>query len=218
MIFPLAITASLLVTLLFDATGLIPQDFSQDGHPFTDFISRPDHFTAIVAAVMVNAWIAANFSYDAARAIQLSATQRANNPAVPISQPSAFFETGSGVCVDLARFGVETLRRVAPASHPRYLMLELEPVQIRGNTLRLHWLVSFRRDGKLFFFADSKRPGLIAGPYDDVQAFVADYAADGRNGKQAGDRGVVMAFREAETYEKPRRARAATRRPAPAAP
>lgn len=157
----------------------------------------------------VNAWIAANFSYDAARAIQLSATQRANNPAVPISQPSAFFETGSGVCVDLARFGVETLRRVAPASHPRYLMLELEPVQIRGNTLRLHWLVSFQRDGKLFFFADSKRPGLIAGPYDDVQAFVADYAADGRR---------VMAFREAETYEKPRRAQAATRRPAPAAP
>jgi hypothetical protein len=157
----------------------------------------------------INAWIAANFSYDTARAIQLSAGQRANNPAVPIYAPSAFFETGSGVCVDLARFGVETLRRVAPESHPRYLMLELEPVQIRGNTLRLHWLASFRRDGKLFFFADSKRPGLIAGPYDDVQAFVADYAADGRR---------VVAFREAETYEKPRRARAATRRPAPAAP
>jgi uncharacterized hydrophobic protein (TIGR00271 family) len=49
--FPVAIAASLLVTLLFDATGLIPDDFSQDGHPFTDFISRPDHFTAIVAAL-----------------------------------------------------------------------------------------------------------------------------------------------------------------------
>ena len=49
--FPLAIAASFLVTLLFDATGLIPEDFSQDGHPFTDFISRPDHFTAIVAAL-----------------------------------------------------------------------------------------------------------------------------------------------------------------------
>jgi hypothetical protein len=157
----------------------------------------------------VNAWIAANFSYDAARAMQLSATQRATNPVVPIYEPSAFFETGSGVCVDLARFGVETLRRIAPDSHPRYLMLELEPLQVRGNTRRLHWLVSFRRDDKLFFFADSKRPGHIAGPYDDVQAFVADYATDGRR---------VMGFREVETYEKPRRARAATRRPAPAAP
>jgi hypothetical protein len=157
----------------------------------------------------VNAWIAANFSYDAARAIRLSATQRANDPAVAIFEPSAFFETGSGVCVDLARFGVETLRRVAPESNPRYLMLELEPVHIRGNTLRRHWLVSFRRDGKLFFFADSTRPGLIAGPYDDVAAFVTDYAADGRR---------VVSFREAETHEKPRRARAVTRRPAPAAP
>jgi uncharacterized hydrophobic protein (TIGR00271 family) len=49
--FPLAIAASVLVTLIYDATGLIPDDFSQDGHPFTDFISRPDHFTAIVAAL-----------------------------------------------------------------------------------------------------------------------------------------------------------------------
>ena len=49
--FPLAIAASFLVTLIYEATGLIPDDFSQDGHPFTDFISRPDHFTAIVAAL-----------------------------------------------------------------------------------------------------------------------------------------------------------------------
>ena len=32
-------------------TGLIPDDFSQDGHPFTDFISKPDHFSVIVAAL-----------------------------------------------------------------------------------------------------------------------------------------------------------------------
>jgi uncharacterized hydrophobic protein (TIGR00271 family) len=49
--FPLAITASLLFTLLLDATGLIPSDFAQEDHPFTDFISRPDEFTAIVAAL-----------------------------------------------------------------------------------------------------------------------------------------------------------------------
>jgi hypothetical protein len=190
----LAFTMAVVVSV---AVGVLHAETAYD-HAVTTWTSPEE----------VNAWIAANFSYDAARAIQLSATQRANDP-VPVSEPSAFFETGSGVCVDLARFAVETLRRVASESHPRYLMLELEPVQICGNTLRLHWLASFRRDGKLFFFADSKRPGLIAGPYDDVHAFVADYAADGRR---------VVAFREAETYEKPRRARAATRRPAPAAP
>jgi len=157
----------------------------------------------------VNAWIAASFSYDRDRAIQLSATQREKDGTIAIHEPSAFFETGSGVCVDLARFGVETLRRVAPQSEPRYLMLVLEPAQIRGNTLRLHWLVSFRRDGKLYFFADSKRPGDIVGPYDDTQAFVASYAYDGRK---------VISFREVETYEKTRRTPAVMRHRALATP
>jgi uncharacterized hydrophobic protein (TIGR00271 family) len=49
--FPLAIAASFLATLLFDATDLIPEGFSQENHPFTRFISEPDHFTAIVAAL-----------------------------------------------------------------------------------------------------------------------------------------------------------------------
>jgi uncharacterized hydrophobic protein (TIGR00271 family) len=49
--FPLAIVASFAATVVFDATGLIPDDFSQENHPFTRFISEPDHFTAIVAAL-----------------------------------------------------------------------------------------------------------------------------------------------------------------------
>jgi uncharacterized hydrophobic protein (TIGR00271 family) len=48
--FPVAISASLFATLLFDALGLIPGNFSQENHPFTRFIAEPDHFTAIVAA------------------------------------------------------------------------------------------------------------------------------------------------------------------------
>jgi hypothetical protein len=176
----------------------------------------PDAETAYDRAVQtwktaedVNAWVAASFSYDVDRAVQLSATQRQKNGTIAIHEPAPFFETGSGVCVDLARFGVETLRRVAPQSEPRYVMLELEPAQIRGSTLRLHWLVSFRRDDKLYFFADSKRPGHIAGPYDDTQAFVASYAYDGRR---------VISFREVETYEKTRRSGAVMRHRAPAAP
>jgi uncharacterized hydrophobic protein (TIGR00271 family) len=49
--FPLAITASFLLTLFLDAIGEIPSNFSQDDHPFTQFISNPDHFSVIVAAL-----------------------------------------------------------------------------------------------------------------------------------------------------------------------
>ena len=49
--FPVAITASFLFTLILDATGLIPSDFAQEDHPFTEFISEPGHFTVIVAAL-----------------------------------------------------------------------------------------------------------------------------------------------------------------------
>jgi uncharacterized hydrophobic protein (TIGR00271 family) len=49
--FPLAITASFLMTLLIDLANLVPEDFSQHNHPFTDFIAKPDEFTAIVAVL-----------------------------------------------------------------------------------------------------------------------------------------------------------------------
>ena len=49
--FPAAITASFLLTLFLDAMSLIPDAFSQEDHPFTQFISRPDGFSALVAAL-----------------------------------------------------------------------------------------------------------------------------------------------------------------------
>jgi hypothetical protein len=112
----------------------------------------------------INAWIAANFAYDMARPVRLSETQRAKNAPLSIYPPAALFTTKAGVCVDLSRFGVETLRRIDPQSQPQYLMIEFDPIQVTGNTLRSHWLASFQRDGKRYFFADSKRPGQIAGP------------------------------------------------------
>jgi uncharacterized hydrophobic protein (TIGR00271 family) len=47
--FPIGITAAFLLTLGLDAADLIPEDFAQEGHPFTDFISNPDEFSFIVA-------------------------------------------------------------------------------------------------------------------------------------------------------------------------
>jgi hypothetical protein len=145
----------------------------------------------------MNAWIAANFSYDMARAARLSETQRTKNEQLSPYLPSEFFITRTGVCVDLSRFGVETLRRIDPKSDPKYLMIEFDPIQIAGNTLRRHWLVSFKRDGKFYFFADSKRPGHIAGPYKNAQEFINEYVQyRGR---------MVVTFRESESYQKQRR-------------
>jgi hypothetical protein len=150
----------------------------------------------------VNAWMGARFEYSMARAMLLSETQRSRQGTLPIPPADAFFAAPSGVCVDLARFAVDTLRRIDPGTEPSFLMIEFAPVTVAGNTLRRHWLASYRRDGKLFFFADSKRPGHIAGPYGTAADFVADYAAyRGR---------AVVAFRELASHE--RRLRTATKR------
>jgi uncharacterized hydrophobic protein (TIGR00271 family) len=47
--FPLGITAAFLFTLISKATGLIDSDFSASIHPLTQFISKPDDFSFIVA-------------------------------------------------------------------------------------------------------------------------------------------------------------------------
>jgi hypothetical protein len=148
----------------------------------------------------IRAWIAANFSYDMARAMELSETQRARRERLAIYTPSEFFAAKAGMCVDLSRFAVETLWAVGPQTHPKYLMIEFEPVQIDGNRLRFHWLVNFRRDGRIFFFADSKRPGHIAGPYHDTGEFILDY--ERYRGRK------IVAFREVESYQKRKRTQA----------
>lgn len=144
----------------------------------------------------INAWIAANFSYDKDRSVLLSETRRKKRGLPAVYEPAELFTIKSGVCVDLSRFGVETLRNIDPLSHPRYLMIEFDPIQIGENTLRLHWLVSFKRDGRYYFFADSNRPGHIAGPYHDVQEFISEYS------RYRGRK--VVSFRERDSYRKER--------------
>lgn len=145
-------------------------------------------------AADVNAWIGARFEYDMTRALRLSETQRDKLGRMPILAPEAFFDAPRGVCVDLARFAVESLRAVDPEARAAYVMIEFDPVAIAGNTLRRHWVVSFRKDGKLYFFADSKRPGHVAGPYLDTREFIAEYA------RYRGRK--IVSFREAESYER----------------
>lgn len=147
----------------------------------------------------INKWAATSFIYDKARAIKLSSNQRSKNQGISIYNPSDFFEIKAGICVDLARFGVETLRKIDPNSDPKYLMIKFDPIEINGNTFQLHWLVSFKRDGMKYFFGDSNRPGYIAGPYIDTQAFVDEY-------EQYRGRKIV-AFRELESYKKQRKSK-----------
>jgi hypothetical protein len=142
----------------------------------------------------VNAWIGAKFRYDMARAMVLSETQRNRTGPIPIYEPQEFFAAPSGVCIDLSRFAVETLRQIDPGTKPNYLMIEFAPVRIAGNTLRMHWLATFRRDGRQYFFADSKRPGHIAGPYAGTQEFIDAYSK--YRGRQ------IVAFRELESYQR----------------
>jgi len=167
------------------------------GRPVKDAASYGEALSRWHDAGDVNAWIGARFSYDRPRALLLSETQRQRNGRMPIIDPEAFFATARGVCVDLSRFGVETLRAVDPGAKPAYLMIEFDPVSVGGNVLRRHWLVAFERDGQRYFFADSKRPGYIAGPYASTQEFIAEYAR--YRGRQ------IVSFRELQSYERKKR-------------
>lgn len=122
-------------------------------------------------------WLGPRFEYDTRRALALSETARDAGQRAQVHAPEAFFADPTGVCVDLAHFAVTTLRRIAPQAEARYLMIEFEPIRIDGHTLRRHWVASYRHDGALYFFADSKRPEHIAGPYATVEQFVSEYAA-----------------------------------------
>ena len=145
----------------------------------------------------VNAWVGAKFHYSMPRAMLLSESQRSKSGSVPIHEPQEFFAEPLGVCVDLSRFAVETLRQINPELNASYLMVEFAPVTLGGNTLRMHWLASFKRGGKHYFFADSKRPGHIAGPYASAQEFIAEYSAYRSR--------AVVAFRELESYQRKQR-------------
>jgi hypothetical protein len=177
-----------------DPNSDAPEARAASGVPYKDAPTYAEALKVWNSADEVNAWIGARFRYDMQRAMQLSETQRQKNGRMPILAPAGFFAAPSGVCVDLARFGVETLRAIDPGAKPAYVMIEFDPVTIAGNTLRRHWVVTFERDGQRYFFADSKRPGVLAGPYASTQAFIDDYA------RYRGRR--IVSFREAETYER----------------
>lgn len=147
----------------------------------------------------VHAWIARCFTYNKSRAIALSEKQRVKGTPFHIYKPEEFFEKPAGICVDVARFAVETLREIAPDLEPKYLLIKFDPVRIKGNVLRMHWLANFQKDGKHYFFADSYFPGTFSGPYDNVSGFIEAYQ-DARDHK-------IVSFRLVDTFRKQRKKR-----------
>lgn len=207
------ITALLVATALLAGCAAQPRtaDPSSDApearYTTPEPVVRPatygDALTAWRRPEDVNAWIGAMFAYDLDRAIALSESQRAAKPAPPILEPAAFFDRPSGVCVDLARFAVETLNRVSPELKARYLMIEFNPATLRGQVLRRHWVAVYESPDGLRVIADSKRPGYLAGPYPTIASFITEYSAfRGRD---------VVAYRELASYQ--RKTRAPAQRP-----
>ncbi len=184
-----------------DPASDAPEARTSDGVRFTQAPTFPETLKLWRSVEEINAWIGARFEYDVPRAMQLSETQRQQNGRMPVFTPEEFFAVPKGVCVDLSRFAVETLRAVDPETKPVYVMIEFDPVSIAGNTLRRHWVASFERNGKRYYFADSKRPGHIAGPYGSTQEFIGEYAR--YRGRQ------IVSFREVASYERKVRAKAA---------
>jgi hypothetical protein len=184
-----------------DPASDAPESRSAYGGRYTEAASYGEALKLWRSAEEINAWIGARFEYDMSRALQLSETQRQANGRMRIHAPEAFFAAPKGVCVDVARFAVETLRAIAPEARAAYVMIEFDPVSISGSTLRRHWVATFERDGKRYFFADSKRPGHMAGPYGSTQEFIDEYA------RYRGRR--IVSFREAESFERKARTPAA---------
>ena len=199
------VPALLLVSCASTPTVAEPDTDAPEGRPARSHTTpAPSSYGAAVARWRtpedVNAWIGDRFEYDLPRALQLSETQRMNSTSLPIHPPAQFYEEARGVCVDLARFAVETLRQIAPELQPSYVMIEFDPVNLGGNVLRRHWVASFKRAGLVYYFADSKRPGHIAGPYAQASDYIAEYAQYRRR--------QILGFKELPSYQRQLKRRA----------
>jgi hypothetical protein len=122
----------------------------------------------------VNDWIKGHFSYSLERAKQL-AENSPGREKTAIYLPAELYQSGKGVCIDVSRFAVETMRAIDPSSDINYLLIEFEPINIDGFIIKKHWLAVSKDTAGYHVFADSKRPGYIAGPYQQLEDFIAAY-------------------------------------------
>ncbi|MHC4638939.1 MAG: transglutaminase-like domain-containing protein [Planctomycetota bacterium] len=141
----------------------------------------------------VNNWIGQNFEYDMDRAMQLadnSGTRGKTN----IYKPDELFHHKKGVCIDLARFALETIQAIDPAIDIKYLLIEFEPLLMGNRVFKNHWMIMYKENDQLYIMADTKRPGHISGPYNAMSEFITAYE-DFRKRK-------IISYKITDTYKK----------------
>ncbi|MEM7299411.1 MAG: transglutaminase-like domain-containing protein, partial [Bacteroidota bacterium] len=153
---------------LSDAPEQQDKKNAPSGIPYLEILESWDHVDS------VNQWIDQYFGYDMSRAIKLGEGS-AERSKTKILTPEEFYQNPSGVCLDLSRFAVESLRKISEDYKANYLMIEFEPLEIKGSIIRNHWIAVYMDDGLFNFVADSKFPGRKYEGYSDVASFINEY-------------------------------------------
>lgn len=141
----------------------------------------------------VNHWMENSFHYNIERAKQLADNSQ-ERAKINIYSPAELYQIKSGVCIDLSRFAVETINIIDTSKHVQYLLIEFEPISLDGNILKNHWTAIYHDASGHYILADSKRPGHIAGPYQNVEDFISEYQIF-RNRK-------ILSWRVLDSYQK----------------
>jgi uncharacterized hydrophobic protein (TIGR00271 family) len=102
--FPVGIAAALLLSLFIRAVGLTPNDFVVDSHPLTDFISKPDWFSLIVAVIAGCAGVLSLTAAKSGALIGVLVSVTTIPAAANIGVAAAYGEWGEfrGACLQLA--------------------------------------------------------------------------------------------------------------------
>ena len=109
----------------------------------TDCRSRLSYYEALQnwkTVKEVSNWIAQNFEYDMDRAMQLANNSKTRGK-TNIYKPEELFHHKKGVCIDLARFALETIQAIDPAINVKYLLIEFEPVLMDNLIFKNHWMI-----------------------------------------------------------------------------
>ncbi len=153
-------------------------DGSTDSIPYqaatSDLISYDKALQQWKTVSDVNNWMRGNFRYDIERAKQLSENSSTREK-TGIYSPVELYQAKKGVCIDLSRFAVETINLIDTSKHIQYLMIEFEPIVIDGSIIKKHWMAVYQDSSGYYFLADSKRPGHIAGSYENIDDFIKEY-------------------------------------------
>ncbi len=126
----------------------------------------------------LNDWIGANFEYDKPR-MGLFGQNVPAKERPPVYTPDEVLAKKKAVCFDLSRFAYEALKNMPmtpPVQGLKYVMIQFKPENINGAIIGKHWMISYQKDGKFYFTADSRCPGRVYGPYDSVEKFQQCYA------------------------------------------